>query len=60
MDQPKQEDLFTETDARNLIVLLNKTPIVGGESDVVTILKMKLNTLLPKPEQEIQEPKQDK
>jgi len=52
----QKNELLTEIDARNLIALINKTPIVGGESDVVTILKMKLQTLLPQPE--AQEPKE--
>jgi len=37
---------LTAEDLTNLIKLINKTPIVGGEAEVVAMLKYKLTTLL--------------
>lgn len=38
--------LFTKLDFENLINLLNRVQIAGGESDVVTMLKLKINNQL--------------
>lgn len=37
---------LTAEDLQNLMKLINKTPIVGGEAEVVAMLKYKLTTLL--------------
>lgn len=42
----EQESILNDLDIKNLLILLNKTPIVGGEAETVSVLKYKLSTMI--------------
>ncbi len=59
---PVLDTTITAHDAQNLISLLNRAPIKGGEAEIVSLLKHKLSSLIPPPtvDDTEEEPKQDK
>ena len=63
MEQQIVSQELEVSDYKNLLTIVNKAQIVGGEAEAVAILKFKLNRLIqpaPAPEPEAEKPTQDK